>query len=142
MRNFDEERRGRQKPAEERTFRLGDEVFMVKAAVRPEALSGFDRLQELGDNPDLVEAMGLIDEIILQLLVNPREAEPRYRAVRENEDDPIDPDTLRDLMEWAVEIATGTPTQRPSGSTPSPESTGEGSTDGSSSPGLKAVQTA
>lgn len=141
MRNFDEERRGRQKSGPDRTFNLGGETFMVKAAVKPEALGGFDRLQALGDNPDIADAMALIDEIILKLLVDPREAEPRYRAVRDNEDDPIDSETLKNLMEWAVEIATGTPIQRPSVSTPSQAQTGNGSTADSSSPDLRAVPT-
>ena len=141
MRNFDEERVGRQKPAAERTFQLGGETFMVKAAVKPESLSGFDELQALGDDPAITDAMAKIDDIILALLVNPREAEPRYRAVRDNEEDAIDAETLRNLMEWAVEIATGTPIQRPSVSTPSPAQTGNGSTADSSSPDLQAVPT-
>lgn len=124
MKDFDEARAER--TAADRTFKLGGEVFVMKAAVRPEVMVGYESM-----NPDTpaLEALGIIDDMVVSFLEGDT-AEGRYRAIRARDDDPISMDDLNALVEWLVAEQTGRPTTAPSASTggvaPTPDSSTAG----------------
>ena len=139
MKNFDEGRRSRQRSQEERTFVLGGEQFVVRRTIRPDDVAAFDQLGALGPNPPITEVMQLIDELFKTLIERGDDSHARYdriRAVDEGED-VIDTETLREVVEWMIEVATGRPIPKPSDSTPGGSPPATSSTGGSSSQGLK-----
>ncbi len=130
MKNFDTDRKKRQRTKEQRTFQVCGETFVMKKAIRPEALAAFDDLTE---DASLRESMEIIDGMFLTLIEKDDDAEARYRAVREQEDDPLSIDDIREMIDWMVEESSGRPTGSPSVSTGGREPTGTSSTDESSS---------
>lgn len=81
------------------------------------------------------EDIRILDETVLAM-IEPGpdgEAHARYRALREDEDDPVEIEDLSAIVAWLTKKETGRPTGRPGGSTPGPPSTGTSSTDVSSS---------
>ncbi len=140
--NFDESHREKRRTRDQRTFILREQEFVVKPGVRPEDLSSFDELTALGDDPPIVQMMGLIDTLFKTLIEPGRES--AYDAIRavDHGDDVLTADELREVIEWMIEVSTDRPTGRPSASTDGPGHTGAGSTDDSSSPALREVSTA
>lgn len=135
MKNFDDHRRARA-TAEEREFKIGGEQFRCKAAVRPETIAPFDDIQ---DETPVLETLALVDSIVVGMLEPDDDAELRYRALRAREADPLTVDDLLELVGWMIEKVTGRPTVLPGGSSAGPGTTGTNSTEGSSSPELRAV---
>jgi hypothetical protein len=123
-RDFDGDRRKReQQSRDERAMILGGETFYAKASVKPEVLTQFS---DINDDTPMKEVLRITDDTILALLENVDHTEERYRAVRASEDDIV---TLADLLEvakWLVEVQTGRPTELPSASSGSPETTTNG----------------
>ena len=133
--NFDDARRAReQETRADREFVLGGQTFFAKMAVRPEVLT---RWNDISEEMELSEVLGITDEVILDLLENVDDTPGRYKAVRDNEEDPIPLSDLLEVAQWLVEVQTGRPIEAPSvsgGSPPSLPPTGTDSTDASSSP--------
>lgn len=194
MKDFDEARKAREEA--DRSFRIGGENFVYRAAVAPESLLAWSEFSSVGDKEaadlnaaraalaavraqrpaDLAddatdeaklqyasdmqrheqkvaeftervaekqakltevtksehEWLEIIDETVMTAI------EPEYhdawRKVR-NVDmaHPINLADLQELLQWLMEQVTSRPTGEPSGSSPSPVTTGTSSTDGSSS---------
>ncbi len=152
MKNFDDARRLRAKrPVEDRTFMLGGQEFVVRARVRPEVLTPMDTIQDAvrGPNGEVVQRgtpigqdIAVMDDVLVSLIEDTDDAHARYRALRADEDDPIEIEDIRDVLMWAIGLVTGRdgedgrdPTGSASGSTPSAARTATRSMDGSSSPG-------
>ncbi len=132
--NFDTARRAReQETRDERALVLGGETFYAKATVRPEVLA---RWNDITEDMPMDDILSITDETIIALLENVDDTPTRYRAVRQNEEDPIGFQDLLELAKWLVEVQTGRPIESPSDSSGSPGTTknGTGSTDDSSSP--------
>jgi hypothetical protein len=140
MKNFDETRSTRRFGEDDRTFVFHGETFVLRDAVRPEALDPFDKLDE---SDDVGSTMALLDQLMLNVIDDRDGAHDRYRAARADEADPVTAEDIRELMEWAIEVVTGrTPTGSASASTGGPPRTTTTSTDGSSSPVSPVVQAA
>jgi hypothetical protein len=159
VKDFDVERKTREEEGRDaRTFRLGGETFVVKAAIRPEALTEYENLT--GD-ASASDTLGIIDRLILafiepgDLVDDPHIGEQTpdddgtpamigerhlaYRQVRERDADPLGLPDLESLVEWLIETQTERPTGPPSSSGASRRATGNGSTDASSSRGSRAA---
>ncbi len=83
--------------------------------------------------------MRIIDSIFLLKIEKDDDAEARYQAVRENDEDPLTVEDLREVVDWMIEESSNRPTGSPSGSTGGRRSTGTSSTEDSSSQVLAAV---
>jgi hypothetical protein len=134
-RNFDSEWADR-KSVEARTFVMGGETFVLKAAVRPEV---FDEIQDVREGGSIAETYKIIDDQFLMFVEDENgEAEKRYRALREKPDG-LGVRDLREVLDWMVEEHTGRPPTSQPASPPTPKRTGTRSTGGSSSRALTAV---
>lgn len=123
MEDFDEARTARAPGDDERSFKLGGEVFTIRQAVRPEVLvTAVSITNESGMDHD-VKAL---DETMHGLLEE--EGRGRYTALRERESDPVTYFDLVDVVRWAMKVHTGRPTERPAPSLPGPGPTGAGLT--------------
>jgi hypothetical protein len=119
VKNFDERRK--QRAEADRLFQIGGETFVMRAGVRPEALTPYENLTpEAGAS----EALAVIDDLIVEFIEDNDDAHSRYRNLRERSDDPITMQDLQELTKWLVEQQTGRPTVPPSPSTASPATTG------------------
>ncbi len=158
MKDFDLERKTRDEEGrDDRTFRLGGETFVVKAAIRPEALTEYENLT--GD-ASATDTLAIIDRLIQafiepgDLVDNPYideqheddgqpaqigERHLAYRQVRAVDDNPIGLPDLEALVEWLIETQTQRPTGPPSSSGASRRGTRNGSTEGSSSRASRAA---
>jgi hypothetical protein len=134
VKNFDDHRKKKDEATRaEREFQLGGEQFTAKARVRPEAFMEWDSM-DMEETP-ASEILVMADRTILSLIEKKDGAHDRYRAVRENEEDPLSLEDLTDLIQWLVEVQSGgRPTEKSSGSSTSPDETGTNSTDNSPSP--------
>jgi hypothetical protein len=142
VKDFDVQRAARRdKSVDDRSFVIAGETFVRRAAVRPEVLNGFDRVE--ADSPNSV-TLTVMDEMFLELVEGGEdggEAEDRYRALRAS----TDPETLltledlSEVVEWLVEEQVGRPTGSPSDSSRGQKRTGTTSTRGSSSPATQAA---
>lgn len=117
MKDFDEARAARKD--KDRAFRLGGEVFFMKAGVKPEVFAAYD---DVNEETTALEALATIDGIVLDMIESRDDAAARYRKVREQEDDPVNLADLTALVEWLIEEQTGRPTQPLSPSTAGLES--------------------
>lgn len=131
MKDFDATRRAAILPASERTFKLGGEVFLLKAVVHPSVLVAFDETD--GDKPQ--ESVELIDGLVEKLLAPPGpEKWRRIRAVEAEPDDTTDGAytvgllELGEVVEWMIGVLTQRPTERPSVSSDGPAPSGTLST--------------
>jgi hypothetical protein len=137
VKNFDQEWEGR-RSVESRTFQIGGEKFVLKAAVRPEL---FDEMEDVEVGDDIAKTFGVIDNQFLSMIEDGgegEEAEQRYRALRAKPD-ALGIRDLREVLDWMVEEHTGRP---PTSQPDSPRTRGRTatrSTAGSSSPALAAV---
>lgn len=136
MKDFDVARAKRKRSEEERTFKIAGETFVLKNGVRPEALAGFD---EINENSPIADSMGAWDTLFLEMVEDSDDAHERYRQIRSDSVDPLTIEDLEDMVGWMMEQVTGRPTGSPSGSTAGREETGTTSMDDSSSPVLTAV---
>jgi hypothetical protein len=133
--NLDVERRRRLRPAEDRTFVLSDQTFMVKASIHPNVLAQLDSLDL--DQPQ--GALGAIDGVIKSCLVKGDRAKwDAVRAIGATDADDDDPNTvtladMNSVVEFIVELITGRPFGSSSGSSPGLGTTGTTSTGDSSS---------
>jgi hypothetical protein len=82
----------------------------------------------------LITQLEALDTTIIGMIEPDDDAHARYRALRANEDDPLEVEDLMEVVKWCSAEDTGRPTMQPSVSTPGPVSTGTPSTDVSSSP--------
>lgn len=131
MKDFDADRRAGIKPASERTFQLGGEVFVLKATAHPSVMARFDQVDT--DKPG--ETINLIDETIEDLLVAP--GPELWRKVRAVKADPgevsdgrftITLEDMNGLVEWMLEVLSDRPTERPAPSSDGPPTPGTFST--------------
>lgn len=135
MRNFDSDWAQR-KSVEARTFQVGGETFVLRAAVPPEVFDGMDDPQ---DGASIADSFKIIDDQFLIMIEDEDgEAEKRYRALRARPDG-LGIRDLREVIDWMLEEATGRPPTSQSDSPPGRSRTGKRSTGGSSSRALTAV---
>jgi hypothetical protein len=134
VKNFDDHRKKKDEATRtEREFLLGGERFTAAARVRPEAFMEWDSIDM--ENTPAAEILANADKTILSLIEKKDGAHDRYRAVRENEEDPLSLEDLTDLIQWLVEVQSGgRPTEKSSGSSTTSEETGTRLTDSSPSP--------
>lgn len=131
MKDFDPDRQARQQDEETRTFKLGGETFVLRAAIRPDVLAGYD---DLDDDTTTAETLRILDDLILSLIEKDgggAKAQDRYLALRKREDDPIELTDILDVVNWCVEVYTARPTGKPSDSVTGRNGTGTPSTDDS-----------
>lgn len=139
MKDFDPDRIGRQADEDTRTFKLGGETFVIRAAIRPDVLAGYD---DIGDDTSTVETLRILDDLLVNL-IEPDfgnngggiDATDRYLALRERTEDPIELTDILDVVNWVVEVYTARPTGKPSDSGTGRSGTGTPSTVVSSLPG-------
>lgn len=129
MKDFDANRKTRRRSVEERTFKLADEVFVLKGAVHPETLETYDAITE---ETGIGETMRIVDELILAMIESNDDSEGRYRMIRANTDDPVTIEDLQELVQWMVETQTARPTGQPGDSSPGRSRIEMTSTDSSS----------
>lgn len=135
-----------------RTFQLRGETFVLKDAVRPEALGEkLDALDAARTSPDttFLDVMLVIDDFIVSMLVpdgGGPDAEARYRKLREQEEGGLSAARIQEVSSWIIEMQTGIveeetgrPTGSPPGSSRGPRRGARSSTGGSSSRDLQAV---
>ncbi len=149
MHDFDIERAERQKA--DRSFKIAGETFARRASVRPEALEEWEDYTPIGRSQ--AEALAVIDRTI-KALIEPGakgEAHKRWDNLRKRDDDPVtlaDMIGLRDeegvllrdgLIQWLTAEMAGRPTGPSVSSSGGPGASETSSTEGSSSPGLRAV---
>jgi hypothetical protein len=140
MKNFDEQRSERLSRAEdERTFVIGGEPFLVRAAVRPEATEPWEDIE-----PGLShgETLANCDQTILNLIEPAGDAHERWRNLRAREDDPVTLQDMLELIPWMIGTAAGRPTEPPESSSDGRGSTGTTLTAASSSPDTPEEQAA
>lgn len=104
MQDFDAVRKAKRKPLEERTFRIGGEVFVARAENHPDVLANYDRIT---DETSIGETLQIVDEILEQMLEPQDEAVARYQAVRARTDDIVTVDDLLTLVTWLMKLQTG-----------------------------------
>lgn len=131
MQDFDVERSER--TAVDRTFKIGGEVFVMKAAVRPETMIGYEAINEDTQPEDVLR---IIDDLIVSFIEGGEDAAQRYRDVRAREDDAVSMRDLNALTDWMIGRQTGRPPTPPSSSMGGAETTQDSSTAG---PALAAV---
>lgn len=127
MQDFDKAREER--AAEDRSFKIGGETFVLRSGVRPEIIAAYDSIQEDSKASDVIQAF---DRLVLDLIVEDDDAAARWTALRERTEDPVTLDDLGELVKWAMEMMTSRPTQASSPSPRGREPTGTKSTAGSS----------
>ena len=133
--NFDQEWSQR-KSVEARTFTVGGENFVLRAAVPPEV---FDSMEDPKEDGTIAETFAILDGQFLMMIEDEDgEAEKRWRALREKPDG-LGVCDLKEVVDWCVEEHTGRPPTSQPASQPSRARTGRRSTGGSSSPALTAV---
>lgn len=119
MKDFDEARRARAE--QDREFTIGGERFVMRAGVRPEALTAYEQLQP---GTGSAKTLSVIDELVMAFVEPEDDASGRWTRLRERDADPVTLQDLQQLVEWLVEGQTGRPTVPPSPSTPPPEKAG------------------
>lgn len=108
MHDFDVERaEGKVTDRAEREFMLGGQVFVHKVAVRPEAMTEWE---DMPDDVTAADALLITDKTVLAFIEDDGDAHARYRAVRENEDDPLTVTDIGKVLVWLIGKATGRPT--------------------------------
>ena len=132
MKNFDTDRE--QRAERDRGFQIGGETFTTKTAVRPEAMTAYEALD---DDAPVSEMLKVIDQTILAFVEE--NGHERWRKLREREDDPVTLADMNALINWLVEDQTGRPTQQPAPSSGGLGSSGTPSTGVSSSRAVKAA---
>ena len=131
MKDFDEGRvAALNTPEADRTFVIGGETFTCRASVRPEVM--FEIAEMDADTPS-PQVFAIIDRLVLNMIEPVNDAQNRWRALREREDDPLTINDLNGLVSWLVEQQAGRPTEAPSLSLPGRETNGTPSTASSSS---------
>ncbi len=158
MKDFDKKRRERiARPVDDRSFVLGGETFVVRAAVRPDVLAMLDgivdaKFEDTIENGKPVRKLvergtpvghdiAVMDNLVLELIEDTDDGHARWSAVRARTDDPILMEDISDVMLWAIGVASGRdgedgrhPTGLPSASTDGRSPTGTPLTAVSSSP--------
>lgn len=137
MKDFDEVRNERRKTDDERTFVVGGETFRVRSSIKPEWVVPYEDLDP--NTNSAADYIAVMDDLVRAIIVPDDDAAARYTAVRAREEDALDLTTLRELIGWMIEMATGRPTGPRADSSPTRASTGTSSTGDSS---LRAVETA
>lgn len=131
VRDFDAERQERyERP---RSFKIGGEVFTFHRGLRPEEFNAItaEYFEMTVDTP-APEAVEVVDRTILAFL-DGEENRERWRQLRAREEQAITGRDMRLVIEMIFEEQTGVPTTSPEPSSNGAESTGESSTENSSS---------
>lgn len=118
---------------DERKFLIGGVEFRRRSGVRPEVLASFDGIQK-DSNPGTV--IGIIDKLIVDMILP--EDVPKWRELRDREEDPVTLFDLNSVAEWLVEQEADRPTKQPEASSLGLGPTGTSSTEDSSSPATPA----
>jgi hypothetical protein len=132
--DFDKERAASLTPVEERQCVIGGETFTIRAKVRPEVLAPYlGMIGGLAETMTEDEAINLLDTLMGNLVV-PGEAE-KWARVREIADpeQALSVADMQAVIQWAIQVATGRPTEPSSPSSDGSATTGTGtaSTDAS-----------
>jgi len=126
---IEEQRRGREERS--RSFELGGETFVHKAAARMEAMADYYDMSSGRNDVTNHEAIQIIDATVLAFLEDGQEE--KWTKVRNDPRNPISPGDAHALIEALLAATTGRPTLRPIVSTDGPEQNGTTSTDASPS---------
>lgn len=140
--DFDKERSANLTPESERQCVIGGETFTIRAKVRPEVLAPYlGMIGGLASDMSEDEAITLLDTLMGNLVV-PGEAE-KWARVRENSDpeQALSVDDMQAVIQWAIQVATGRPTEPSSPSVDGSAMTGTGTPSTVGSP-LQAVTSA
>lgn len=131
VRDFDAERQKRyERP---RSFKIGGEVFTFHRGLRPEDFNALtDEYFKMTPETPADEAVEVVDKTILGFLEAEADRE-RWHALRAREKEAITGRDMREVLEMIFEEQTGVPTTLPEPSSNGDESTGESSTENSSS---------
>lgn len=130
----------RQRPLEERTFKLGGEEFHYVIGVRPEEIlpwfemrSGESILSADGERRMSQREQLDVYDATIKTFLEPADHE-KWDRVREAADPPLSLKDIDDLVDWLFEEQAGRPTLQPSGSSPGSEGGGTGTNSTESSP--------
>jgi hypothetical protein len=140
--DFDKERSASLKPVEDRQCVIGGETFTIRAKVRPEVLAPYlGMIGGLAADMSENEAIELLDTLMTNLVV-PGEAE-KWTRVRESADpeQALNVADMTSVIQWAIEVATGRPTEPSSPSADGSATTVTGTPSTAASP-LQAVTSA
>ncbi len=129
--NFDEAREERS--SRPNTFQIGGEVFSFRRGLRPETFTEY--IAEYAEMPlDTKgdEVIRIIDRTIVNFLAGD-DADECWRKVRSHDEDALTAGDMRKVLLWLIEEQTDRPMEAPSSSGNGRETTGERSTERSSS---------
>lgn len=119
-RNYDQMRDG-----EDHSFVIRGETFKLKR-VRPAVLDQIDALQKefvASEADSYADVVAFSEKRLLLLIDDSNGALPRWKVLRDRDDDPVTYGEIMDVSRWAFEEVTGLPTMPPAPSQP-----GRGST--------------
>jgi hypothetical protein len=118
-----------------RSFKFCGETFVMRKAIKPETMAIRDTITE--DSP-MEESMAALDDLFLSMIEHGEDAEARYRALRDA-DDELGIRDISDVLDWMIEQQTGRPPTSRGASMDGHSRTGTPSTAASSSRALTAA---
>lgn len=129
MQDFDIDRQARWHA--DRQFKLGGEVFTHRPGVRPELMAEWEGIDA---STSAVEALAITDRLIKAWIdtTDDSTAVKRFEALRQREEDPISGGDLSTLIFWLYRQSTRRPTEPSTSSDNGHGTTGESSTEISS----------
>lgn len=123
--DFDAERRERDRTDRRPTFRLGGTVFTMRTSVKPEVIAAAEEIDEAMSTR---ETLATLDDVVTAFIDPKGGAHKKYREIRAREDDPVTFQDIGELVRWLVEQYANRPTAPSSSSAAGRKRTGTTST--------------
>lgn len=128
VKDFDQERRERNRITPDIKFKIGGVTFKMRGQVRPDIIAD---AETLGEGEAATTTLETLDGILLGFIDPAGGAHAKYEKIRQDDEDPVTLQDLLSMMWWCIEAYTNRPTQLPSPSTAGRRKTSTRSTAGS-----------